>query len=496
MRHPRTPFLVLLVASALGSACGGTEDSTSDQASGGSPTGGRATTGAGAPSGEGGSSTATGGRASGGLTAGGSGATSTGGAPPQGGSNTGGAAAGGSGGSATGATNAGGSGGSLTGGRNAGGSGGSLLGGAGGTPVGGSGGTLTGGMGNVPAGGAGGGLAGGAGGVLGGGTGGGSGTGGSGGRVVCGVQICDAGEICCGPAECGYCINALSGANCPDVCLGTGGAGGAAGVCPTNYTIPDLDRTCTTSTDCFLGAHWADCCGSRVAVSFSNTELAAFTAAEAACSPACACAESAPLAEDGAPLATLAEAVAECVDGQCIARGPQHAGTCLTGDVCIDTNAEGDCAPAPGSLGAGICRGSAGRCFYCDCAAPDTPIATPTGDRPIAELRVGDLVYSVEGEATVVVPIARVNQRRVESHYVVEVRLEGGTTLHISAGHPTADGRTFADLTKGGQLGGHRVMSADFVPYPHAYTHDILPASSTGAYYAGGVLIGSTLSER
>ena len=491
MRHPQTPLLVLLFASALGIACGGTEDSTADQASGGAPTGGRVTTSAGAPSSDGGSSTAAGGRADGGAATGGSGAMSTGGAPPQGGSSSGGAAAGGSGGSATGGTNAGGSGGSLTGGRNAGGSGGSLLGGTGGTPTGGTGASLTtGGMGNVPAAGAGGVLAGGVGGALGG------GTAGSGGRVVCGVEICEAGEVCCGPTECSHCINALSGAACSDVCPGTGGTGGAAGVCPTNYTIPDLDRTCTTSADCFLGAHWADCCGSRVAVSFSNAELAAFTAAEAACSPACACMESAPLAEDGAPLTTLTEAVAECVDGQCIARGPQHAGTCLTGDVCIDTNAEGECATASGPLDTGVCRGGAGRCFYCDCAAPDTPIATPSGDRPIAELGVGDLVYSVEGEATVAVPIARVNRRRVESHYVVEVRLEAGAVLHVSAGHPTADRRTFADLVAGDQLDGHRILSADFVPYPHAYTHDILPASSSGDYYAGGVLIGSTLSQR
>jgi hypothetical protein len=42
------------------------------------------------------------------------------------------------------------------------------------------------------------------------------------------------------------------------------------------------------------------------------------------------------------------------------------------------------------------------------CAAPDTPIATPQGERSIAELRVGDLVYSVDNDAIVAVPIARV----------------------------------------------------------------------------------------
>jgi hypothetical protein len=30
------------------------------------------------------------------------------------------------------------------------------------------------------------------------------------------------------------------------------------------------------------------------------------------------------------------------------------------------------------------------------CASPDTPIATPDGDKPIASLHAGDLVYSVD----------------------------------------------------------------------------------------------------
>ena len=43
------------------------------------------------------------------------------------------------------------------------------------------------------------------------------------------------------------------------------------------------------------------------------------------------------------------------------------------------------------------------------------------------------------------------------------------------------------------RLDGIRVVSAELVPYTHSHTYDILPASDTGAYYAGGVLIGSTL---
>jgi hypothetical protein len=129
------------------------------------------------------------------------------------------------------------------------------------------------------------------------------------------------------------------------------------------------------------------------------------------------------------------------------------------------------------------------------CAAPDTPIATPHGERAIAELAPGDLVYSVDASGIVVVPIAQVGSTLVANHRVVHVELAGGTVLEISAGHPTADGRTFADLLAGGQLDpNHAILSAEMVEYAHARTYDILPGSSAGTYFAGGALIGSTLA--
>lgn len=38
------------------------------------------------------------------------------------------------------------------------------------------------------------------------------------------------------------------------------------------------------------------------------------------------------------------------------------------------------------------------------------------------------------------------------------------------------------------------IVSANLVPYTHEATYDILPESDTGAYFAGGALIGSTLA--
>lgn len=131
------------------------------------------------------------------------------------------------------------------------------------------------------------------------------------------------------------------------------------------------------------------------------------------------------------------------------------------------------------------------------CAAPDTAIATPSGERPIASLRVGDLVYSVEDEAIVVVPILRVGSTPVARHHVMRVTLTDGSVLQISPGHPTADRRTFADLVAGSALDeSHRVLSAERVPYPHDRTYDILPATKSGSYFAWGALIGSTLARQ
>jgi hypothetical protein len=130
----------------------------------------------------------------------------------------------------------------------------------------------------------------------------------------------------------------------------------------------------------------------------------------------------------------------------------------------------------------------------CACAAPDTLIATATGQRPIAELRVGDRVLSVHRGRLSAVPLLRVQRTPVDNHHVVRLRMDNGARIEMSAGHPTADGRTFGDLASGDRLDGAQVLSAERIAYAHPATYDILPASDTGAYYAAGVLVGSTLA--
>ncbi len=95
------------------------------------------------------------------------------------------------------------------------------------------------------------------------------------------------------------------------------------------------------------------------------------------------------------------------------------------------------------------------------------------------------------------VPILAVGKTPVFAHHVVRVELDSGAVLNISAGHPTADGRTFGELVAGAQLDPlHTVKRAELVPYGFDATYDILPASDTGAYFAAGAEIGSTLFRR
>jgi hypothetical protein len=134
-------------------------------------------------------------------------------------------------------------------------------------------------------------------------------------------------------------------------------------------------------------------------------------------------------------------------------------------------------------------------CAACVCAAPTTPIATPAGDRPIASLKVGDLVYSIDRGHLAPVRIAEIHREPVTSaHRMVELRLAHGATLLVSPSHPTADGRSFGALAAGDRLDGVPVVAARLVAYDQPFTYDILPASDSGTYFAGGVLIGSTLA--
>jgi hypothetical protein len=203
--------------------------------------------------------------------------------------------------------------------------------------------------------------------------------------------------------------------------------------------------------------------------------------------------------DTGSPdVATMDSGADSAIDGDTDdAQDPCSPGTCR-----LTSDSSGPCLPPGGPVDredsgtlSGCCEcGSNGLCSSeCVCASPDTPIATPTGDRAIASLSVGDLVLSIDQGHLAAVPIRQTHRSAVSNHRVIEVVLRDGTILRISAAHPTADGRSFGQLQEGDWLGGREVASTKVVPYAHDATYDILPDSDTGTYFAGGALIGSTL---
>jgi hypothetical protein len=129
------------------------------------------------------------------------------------------------------------------------------------------------------------------------------------------------------------------------------------------------------------------------------------------------------------------------------------------------------------------------------CLALGTRIATPSGDVPVEDLRAGDIVWTLDGRgARVAARLLAVGSTAVPAtHEVVRVALDDGRTVDVSPGHPTQDGRTVGDLRGGDRLDGAGVISVERVRYLGRATFDVLPAGATGAYWANGVLLGSTL---
>jgi hypothetical protein len=129
------------------------------------------------------------------------------------------------------------------------------------------------------------------------------------------------------------------------------------------------------------------------------------------------------------------------------------------------------------------------------CLARGTRISTPAGDVAVEALRAGDVVWTLDRSgARVAAALVAIGSTPVPaSHEVVRLVLGDGRLVYVSGGHPTADGRRVGDLAAGDGYDGATVASAERVRYDGGATFDVLPAGATGAYWANGVLLGSTL---
>ena len=129
------------------------------------------------------------------------------------------------------------------------------------------------------------------------------------------------------------------------------------------------------------------------------------------------------------------------------------------------------------------------------CLAATTRIGTPDGPILVSDLRAGMLVWTVDAGKRVAAPIAIVRYTPAPfGHRVIRVVLADGRAVVASPGHPTGDGRRVGELNPGDLLDGSRIVAMDVLPYA-GDTWDLLPLSSTGTYWADGVLLGSTLAN-
>ena len=131
------------------------------------------------------------------------------------------------------------------------------------------------------------------------------------------------------------------------------------------------------------------------------------------------------------------------------------------------------------------------------CLARRTLIATPAGDIAVEAIRVGMQVWSIDPAGRrIVATVIRTGQTPVPStHEVVRLVLDDGRVVSASAGHPLADGRKLGTIRAGDRVDGATVLSATSEPYAGGWTFDLLPDGPTGAYFADGVLLGSTLKD-
>jgi hypothetical protein len=128
------------------------------------------------------------------------------------------------------------------------------------------------------------------------------------------------------------------------------------------------------------------------------------------------------------------------------------------------------------------------------CLASTDSIATPSGPIPVAELRVGTMVWTLHAAGQrVAAPVLEVNHRPTPiGFHVLRLTLADGRVVEASAGHPTVGGRPVGELVAGDSIDGSRLINIESIPYV-GDTWDLLPAGPTGTYWANGIPLGSTL---
>ena len=129
------------------------------------------------------------------------------------------------------------------------------------------------------------------------------------------------------------------------------------------------------------------------------------------------------------------------------------------------------------------------------CLAASTLISTPSGNVRVTDIKPGIVVWTASADGSrIAAPVLEAGSMEAPpGHQVVHVVLADGRELLASPGHPTADGRPLGSLAVGDMLDGARIVLWELVSYAGERTYDLLPAGSSGTYWANGIRLSSTL---
>ena len=132
------------------------------------------------------------------------------------------------------------------------------------------------------------------------------------------------------------------------------------------------------------------------------------------------------------------------------------------------------------------------------CLTRGTLIATPAGNMPVEDVKVGTIVWTVDSSGNrVAAPVSETSSAAVSAAYrALVISLDDGRTIEASPGHPSAEGKPLSQYRVGDVLDGSNVVKTELVSYEERQTYDLLPSIGTGVYWANNILLKSTLWGR
>ena len=160
------------------------------------------------------------------------------------------------------------------------------------------------------------------------------------------------------------------------------------------------------------------------------------------------------------------------------AEGTRTAGTMTArGEIAIEQQAPAGQPPCPICLSLG------------------TLIDTPSGPIAVEKLRLGDPIWTLDADGRRIAGtvIALGSTHAPADHHVLTLRLADGRSVTASPGHPLLGGRRLGDLRVGDVVDGSAVVAIESLPYSSGQTFDLVASGPTGAYFAGGIPLGTTL---